>query len=316
MVVQLATALLQLGIALPQGMLFGIGYGTDVRIGYEQVYPLLFPQGQRHTATETAKVIGDVNKIYNAIGGKEASQMGIAVGLSNAGKILANPDFQALEESESKSYIRTQLKLAELKAQDRSRYGVSIPQDTSFKDTHEAIHEAERTQNLAPRIIPTTPLPKEQQENYNQFELVYYNKVKDYSISQIQFLLKGTTSQPYQRKILQTLLTQKIRATPQRTPVGTINPAIPKLIISGPQIKEFRIYQKTLGELILPILQLKQIFTKGNMTTATRVQKTRAWNTRVADYYKFLGINRNSRNSQIKSDAQAKYTRRIYKSKF
>ncbi len=103
MVVGLALAAIQMGMALPTGFLFGVGYGTGVRIGYEQVYPLLFPKGARPTTTELAATMKGMNTVYDAIGGKDASRMGIAVGIINAGDILKNPDFQVLEKLELSS---------------------------------------------------------------------------------------------------------------------------------------------------------------------------------------------------------------------
>ncbi len=110
MVVQ---GILALALALPTGLLFGVGYGTGVRIGYEQVYPLLFPQDvNNRNVTPTVENIKRINTIYNAIGGKEASQMGIASGLAGAmEEINRNPDFQALEALELRLSGRTQSRL-------------------------------------------------------------------------------------------------------------------------------------------------------------------------------------------------------------
>jgi hypothetical protein len=106
MVVQ---GILALALALPTGLLFGVGYGTGVRIGYEQVYPLLFPKPDvPRTPEQTANQIKQINKIYDTIGGKEASQMGIANGLAGAMQELdKNPDFRDLEALESRLSGRT-----------------------------------------------------------------------------------------------------------------------------------------------------------------------------------------------------------------
>ncbi len=99
MVVQ---GIIALALALPTGLLFGVGYGTGVRVGYEQVYPLLFPADKdNRNVTPTVENIKRLNTIYDSIGGKEASQMGIAKGLSDAmTELNNNPDFQALMELE------------------------------------------------------------------------------------------------------------------------------------------------------------------------------------------------------------------------
>ncbi len=122
MVVGLALAAVQMGMALPTGFLFGVGYGTGVRIGYEQVYPLLFPKGARPTTTELAATMKGMNTVYDAIGGKDASRMGIAVGITNAGEILNNPDFRVLEQLESSSSGPTSSNSS------RSRYGLDSPE--------------------------------------------------------------------------------------------------------------------------------------------------------------------------------------------
>ncbi len=105
MVVQ---GIIALALALPTGMLFGVGYGTGVRIGNEQIYPLLFPQSDvTRSPEQVAEQIKNINTIYNTIGGKEASQMGMADGIATAGELLDNPDFRVLEELESRLSGRT-----------------------------------------------------------------------------------------------------------------------------------------------------------------------------------------------------------------
>ncbi len=96
-----------MALALPTGLLFGLGYGTGVRIGYEQLYPLLFPDKLPRNPEQVREAIIGINKTYNAIGGKEASQMGMGMGVQAAGELLDNPDFQVLEELESRLSGRT-----------------------------------------------------------------------------------------------------------------------------------------------------------------------------------------------------------------
>jgi len=130
--------ILALALALPTGALFGIGYGTGVRIGYEQIYPLLFPantDGTRDTSSVSANIKA-INDIYNAIGGKEASNMGIAVGLSNAmSELDTNPDFLALLKLESSLSGSTSLNL------DRTRYGLD---DLTSVESGSALSEVEQ----------------------------------------------------------------------------------------------------------------------------------------------------------------------------
>ncbi len=129
MVVQ---GLIALALALPTGMLFGVGYGTGVRIGYEQVYPLLFPKANSTNTPNSAQVadnLKSINRIYDTIGGKEASNMGIAMGLNSVRSATENnPDFRYLEELESRISGRTP---SNLDPHNKSSTVSSVPQEFS-----------------------------------------------------------------------------------------------------------------------------------------------------------------------------------------
>ena len=99
MVVQ---GVLAAALALPTGALFGIGYGTGVRIGYEQVYPLLFPKDTKVDAKDLATKMTELNRVYDITGGRSANEMGIAAGLKQAmSELDSSPDFQNLLKLES-----------------------------------------------------------------------------------------------------------------------------------------------------------------------------------------------------------------------
>jgi hypothetical protein len=100
--------LLALALALPTGALFGIGYGTGVRIGYEQIYPALFPKQLPKNATSKeilTDTIKGLNSVYDTVGGKDASFMGMGAGVANAmddiRKNLTSEDLKALGLNES-----------------------------------------------------------------------------------------------------------------------------------------------------------------------------------------------------------------------
>ncbi len=82
--------------------------------------------------TPTVENIKQINGIYNAIGGKEASQMGIAMGLQGAmEEINRNPDFQALEALELRLSGRTQSRLG--KEEPSKETSISdFPSDSSL----------------------------------------------------------------------------------------------------------------------------------------------------------------------------------------
>ncbi len=97
MVVQ---AIVQLAIALPTGLLFGLGYGTAIRIGYEQIYPLLF--GNQTTPQTVETTLAKMTEMYDVIGGKEANAFGINQGIKEALKAIeADPELIELIKKNS-----------------------------------------------------------------------------------------------------------------------------------------------------------------------------------------------------------------------
>ncbi len=76
------SALVQLAIAGPVGILFGLGYGTAIRVGYEQVYPALF--GDKSLPKDTETILKKLETFYTTVGGLEAHKFGINQGIKNA----------------------------------------------------------------------------------------------------------------------------------------------------------------------------------------------------------------------------------------
>ncbi len=99
------SALVQLAVAGPTGILFGLGYGTAIRIGYEQIYPLLF--GDKSTPKTVSEVMGRMETTYDAIGGKEAHMFGINQGIKNALKDL-DADTELVELIKKNSVLDSQ----------------------------------------------------------------------------------------------------------------------------------------------------------------------------------------------------------------
>lgn len=67
------------------GGLFGLAYGTAIRIGYEQIYPALFPKrGPQGLTSGKKEVIQGLVQMYDIIGGKGAHEFGINIGIQNA----------------------------------------------------------------------------------------------------------------------------------------------------------------------------------------------------------------------------------------
>ncbi len=93
-------SLLGLGLALPTGALFGIGYGTAIRVGYEIIYPLLF--GDNKTPKSVDETFSKMSIFYTAFGGKEANAFGITQGVKNALKAIdADPELVELIKKNS-----------------------------------------------------------------------------------------------------------------------------------------------------------------------------------------------------------------------
>lgn len=73
----------KMAFAFPNGMLFGIAYGTAIRIGYEQIYPALFPK-KTELPPQTTDVIIRLQDFYTQFGGLEAHKQGMEQGVRNA----------------------------------------------------------------------------------------------------------------------------------------------------------------------------------------------------------------------------------------
>ncbi len=80
------------------GGLFGLAYGTAIRIGYEQIYPALFPKrGPMGLTPQKKEVIAGLVQMYDIIGGKGAHEFGINVGIQNAMKGIGQEMFKSPE---------------------------------------------------------------------------------------------------------------------------------------------------------------------------------------------------------------------------
>ncbi len=68
------------------GGLFGLSYGTAIRIGYEQIYPALFPKNTagKEVSKNLPDVLSQLEGFYNLVGGKAMHQFGLDQGLENA----------------------------------------------------------------------------------------------------------------------------------------------------------------------------------------------------------------------------------------
>ncbi len=94
------SAIMQIAAAAPIGALFGLAYGTSIRIGYEQIYPALF--GDKEVPKDVDTTIHKMHSMFDAVGGKEASLFGINIGIKKAlQEIDADPELIALIKKNS-----------------------------------------------------------------------------------------------------------------------------------------------------------------------------------------------------------------------
>ena len=86
------------------GGLFGLAYGTSIRIGYEQIYPALFPEGapKRESVREA---IDDFTKLFDAIGGKEAEMFGLNIGVMKKALAEMNGDAEFVKLVKKNSFL-------------------------------------------------------------------------------------------------------------------------------------------------------------------------------------------------------------------
>ncbi len=108
------SAIIQVATAPLTGALFGLAYGTAIRIGYEQIYPYLFPadgKGKQPIPSNTTDILRGLEKMYDVIGGKGAHVFGIEQGIKNAGgsgTVQSGAGGVNMVEEILKSFISTQ----------------------------------------------------------------------------------------------------------------------------------------------------------------------------------------------------------------
>ncbi len=73
------------------GALFGASYGTAIRIGYEIIFPSLFPNGKPVTK-DSKEVLKSMEGFYTRIGGLEAHKFGIKQGVKLAMDASQDPN--------------------------------------------------------------------------------------------------------------------------------------------------------------------------------------------------------------------------------
>ncbi len=80
----------KVAFAMPNGILFGLGYGIAIRVGYEILYPLLFPKGDSTTSDSTgltlsqSSILSTLTELYSIFGGLGAHNAGIESGIKKA----------------------------------------------------------------------------------------------------------------------------------------------------------------------------------------------------------------------------------------
>ncbi len=139
-------ALMQLAVAAPIGALFGMAYGTSIRIGYEIIYPALF--ADKVLSKDVDATLAKMQTTFTAIGGLEAQAFGINTGIKNALKsIEADPELIALIKKNS-GYVSQDItvNLSGTSQQTSSVPSPSSPSDIGFAgglaERHRKLREA------------------------------------------------------------------------------------------------------------------------------------------------------------------------------
>ncbi len=88
------SSLMQIAAAGPIGALFGLAYGTSIRIGYEIIFPALF--GDKVTSKDVDGTLQKMTETFTAVGGLEAQKFGVNVGIKNALKAI-NADAELMD---------------------------------------------------------------------------------------------------------------------------------------------------------------------------------------------------------------------------
>jgi hypothetical protein len=300
-------SILGLGLALPTGALFGIGYGTGVRIGYEQIYPLLFPAKEIESSPDPQFVRRAVKQMYtyhDAVGGKEAVQMGIAQGIKMAkDESDTNPDFQHLLELESFASGNTQANLRPGKASRET--GRLELQDSETPAT--TLTGADLPHNFA-KLPFEEGMTREDINKLTRIELLqmqgsYLFKSNPYFKERLTFLQKNNL------RSLEDI--QKHEAEQRR---GKSTPS--------KEVEEMAVYLRKNVEFLTAIKKSKDdiAYYEGKARTATR-SAVASWNRRAnvernkynamkAQFYQHARSHSSSRNALIRKQALADMRRR------
>lgn len=93
-------SIMQIAAAGPIGALFGLAYGTSIRIGYEIIFPALF--ADKVTSKDVDATLSKMTTTFTAIGGLEAQKFGINTGIKDALKAInADPELMELIKKNS-----------------------------------------------------------------------------------------------------------------------------------------------------------------------------------------------------------------------
>lgn len=285
------------------GALFGLSYGTAIRVGYEQIYPALFPDGE--VAPDLDNILHKLETMYDFIGGKAAHIFGVEQGVRE----------RTVQGVNNQDFV----------------YGDIRPQQSSgFLETLDGFFKAITPIPSALNILPAA-FAHEAPVTTGSYRYIDSMSLSQLSIENAK-IRNGTSSrsQKEQNYIQSTysLMLQKKRQTGNiipSTPTPTFQTPVKIRQPTGQEVQLTQFMNRTFA-ITKEFLLLKRKLDNNvrSKAGAFRVRLGTQWQKqhdllqkqirdKKLEYYRFLSVNRNSRNPSIKIRAGQMYKRRELK---
>lgn len=340
MVIAIAGVLAQIAAAPAIGTLFGLAYGTSIRIGYEQIYPALFPNNKagKTASPDLKNVINKLNGQYNAVGGLEAHKFGMEQGFLSALKKFSK-DIEMDDELKKNFGITL----------DDGTQNQSSPQAETNRLLSQviALLTFETTKSLggskAPVKTPadynaiTNPLNLLEAGNTNLTgkptpNLVAQQKIENPYLGKFDHITNLIQMQNHLKKLRNPLeiaeATKRVQFIKDNLLPDAGTPEKRKEFLESqksPLQKEFDEWNKIRAQKTARVKVLLDIYNfhkskkfKGGVNRIAGLANTeesrKKYNKEVTSYYQWLRVQQNSKNHLIRNDASARHTKHLFRS--